>query len=430
MSVLEEQGAPLHTLRLTVAEYFAGIGLVRMGLEQAGWQVVFANDISHKKYQMYEGFFPDARLHYSVQDIFELDPQIIPHAILATCSFPCVDLSLAGNMNGIHGKHSSAFWWFINILQAQGNNAPPLVMVENVHGWLHSNNGRDFRFTVEALNKLGYVCDVLALDSLRFTPQSRPRVFLIGAKFKQSVGIEMILQRAKSLLPERLRESLTANPDLSWFYQEIPEPPALCTNGLSRAVESIPDEDVRWWPRSEVQRHLDMMDVQHRVRVEQLAVQDKYSYRSFFRRIRNGHQRAEVRTDDVAGCLRTASGGSGKQFLICAGKETIKMRAMTPREYARLQGVPDSYPIVADGVQALTGFGDAVSVPVINWIAQNVLTPLIGDNLDNAELRNHLAAYSVHDDGARLFWRVYKNKQTGFLEHVEDDRTDSNEQPA
>ena len=103
---------------------------------------------------------------------------------------------------------------------------------------------------------------------------------------------------------------------------------------------------------------------------------------------------------------------------------------MTPREYARLQGVPDSYPIVADGVQALTGFGDAVSVPVINWIAQNVLTPLIGDNLDNAELRNHLAAYSVHDDGARLFWRVYKNKQTGFLEHVEDDRTDSNEQPA
>jgi len=51
------------------------------------------------------------------------------------------------------------------------------------------------------------------------------------------------------------------------------------------------------------------------------------------------------------------------------------MRAMTPREYARLQGVPDEYPITVNGVQALTGFGDAVCVPVISWIAEHVLNP-------------------------------------------------------
>ena len=50
---------------------------------------------------------------------------------------------------------------------------------------------------------------------------------------------------------------------------------------------------------------------------------------------------------------------------------------MTPREYARLQGVPDKYPIVAAGVQALTGFGDAVCVPVITWIAENILSSLV-----------------------------------------------------
>jgi DNA (cytosine-5)-methyltransferase 1 len=49
---------------------------------------------------------------------------------------------------------------------------------------------------------------------------------------------------------------------------------------------------------------------------------------------------------------------------------------MTPREYARLQGVPDEYPITTNGVQALTGFGDAVCVPAISWIAENILNPL------------------------------------------------------
>jgi DNA (cytosine-5)-methyltransferase 1 len=127
---------------LTVVEYFAGIGLVRMGLQRYGWEVVFANDISPKKYEMYQAFFPDSCEHYSVKDIFDVNPRGVPFATLATCSFPCIDLSLAGNMNGmIDGRHSSAFWGFINILRAQGESAPPIVLLENVPGWLHSNGG-------------------------------------------------------------------------------------------------------------------------------------------------------------------------------------------------------------------------------------------------------------------------------------------------
>ena len=103
------------TTQLTVAEYFAGIGLVRMGLQPLGWRVVFANDISHKKFEMHQDFFPDAEEHYKVDDIFKLNPAEIPATTLATCSFPCIDLSLAGNMNGIiNGNHSSAFWSFIS----------------------------------------------------------------------------------------------------------------------------------------------------------------------------------------------------------------------------------------------------------------------------------------------------------------------------
>ena len=94
-----------------------------------------------------------------------------------------------------------------------------------------------------------------------------------------------------------------------------------------------------------------------------------------YRRIREGMQRAEVRDDDLSGCLRTAIGGSGKQFNR-NGRRSSKNAGNDSREYARLQGVPDSYNISTNGVQALTGFGDAVCVPAISWIAENVLNPL------------------------------------------------------
>jgi len=366
------------TIPLTVAEYFAGIGLVRMGLEPCGWRVLFANDISDQKFEMYQAFFPDANQHYKIGNIFDIDPASAPTTILATCSFPCIDLSLAENMNGSGGAHSSAFWGFTKILKAQGDAAPPLILVENVPGWLYSNNGADFRLTVQALNDLGYICDVFALDALRFTPQSRLRVFIIGAKLPVSnQNVALIFKRHSSLLPDRLKKSLIANRDLRWFYTELPEPPPLRAGGLAEIIEQMDDTDNRWWSKEEVKRHFEMMKNAHREMVKRLIGDDWITYRTFYRRRREGQQRAEVRHDDIAGCLRTAIGGSGKQFLIEAGNGQLKMRAMTPREYARLQGVPDTYRITTNGVQALTGFGDAVCAPVITWIAKNALNPLV-----------------------------------------------------
>lgn len=281
-------------------------------------------------------------------------------------------------MNGLKGEHSSAFWGFISVLRSQGALSPPLVMVENVPGWLYSNDGNDFRVTVQALNNLGYACDVFTLDARHFTPQSRLRVFLIGIK-ANAVGesLDVILERPKVLASDRLKNTVFSNRDLLWFPLEIPTPPPLRTNGLTDIIESLDNDDIRWWPEQEVKRHMAMMDSTHYQRVMELVDQDDISYRTFFRRRRKEAQRAEVRPDDIAGCLRTAVGGSGKQFLIQVGQGKIRMRTLTPREYARLQGVPDEFKIKADGVQALTGFGDAVCVPVIQWIAVHVLNPVV-----------------------------------------------------
>lgn len=363
----------------TVAEYFAGIGLVRLGLQTAGWRVVFANDISPKKYAMYRAAFPDADDHFVLNNIFDLDVGQIPSTVLATCSFPCVDLSLAGKQQGLmNGKHSSAFWGFIDILKSQGRDAPDTVLLENVYGWLSSNRGDDFRLTIQSLNHLGYACDVFTLDALRFVPQSRPRIFVIGTRQRRlGLGVNGFMWRSAALMSSRLRAAIYANRDLDWIWFPLPEPPPYLTQGLKDIVEQLDETDPRWWSNAEVQRHINMMAASHRAKLERLASGMWISYRTMYRRMREGKQRAEMRDDDISGCLRTASGGSARQMLIAAGSGRIRMRHMTSREYARLQGVPDHYPIQVPETEALTGFGDAVCVPLIAWIAQNVLSQLI-----------------------------------------------------
>jgi DNA (cytosine-5)-methyltransferase 1 len=86
----------------------------------------------------------------------------------------------------------------------------------------------------------------------------------------------------------------------------------------------------------------------------------------------------EVRRDSIAGCLRTARGGSSKQALVEAGGGRLGVRWMTGREYARLQGVGDDFDFAGlSRNQVMFGFGDAVCVPVVAWIAREYLVPVL-----------------------------------------------------
>jgi len=84
---------------------------------------------------------------------------------------------------------------------------------------------------------------------------------------------------------------------------------------------------------------------------------------------------AELRTDGIAGCLRTPRGGNGRQILFVAGRGRYAVRLLTPRKCARLMGA-DDFKITVSMNKALFGFGDAVCVPVIRWIAENYLNPV------------------------------------------------------
>ena len=278
---------------LTAIEYFAGVGLFRMGLECAGWSVEFANDWDGERAQIYEGFFGDK---YEIRDIFSVSHEQIPHATLATCSFPCIDLSLAGKREGIHGQHTGAFWGFHELLRCQGSTSPPIVLLENVPGWLSSNGGDDFYAAATALNDLGYACDVFVVNARSFVPQSRPRVFMVGVKGTiPSIGF--VHPRSKRLMPRKLKELIDANSAIDWMQLDVPEPPPFRNKGFSsEIVEEMPDDSTLWWPEEKVEKHLRMMSPAHLELVKYLTNRDEISYRTFFRRRRAEGQRAEVRS--------------------------------------------------------------------------------------------------------------------------------------
>ena len=355
---------------LTAAEFFAGIGLVRAGLERAGIAVVWANDIEPVKRAVYASNFDAA--DYLLADVRDVRGVSVPAVDIATASFPCVDLSLAGHRRGMDGEQSGLFFEFARVLQEMGERRPPVVMLENVVAFVSSAGGRDLRITIEELNALGYICDMLTVDARWFVPQSRPRLFIVGTSDR--------LGTAASGTPGPLRSGsvasfIRANRDLA--LQELPVPiPPQDGRRLSDVVERIEPRDERWWKGERLGKFLNSISPKHQPRVDRLRQHGRTQWRTAYRRTRGGVPVWEIRADDISGCLRTARGGSSRQAVVEVTSGGIRARWMTPREYARLQGISDEfdYSAVTDS-QALFGFGDAVCVPVVTWIAQHVLMP-------------------------------------------------------
>jgi DNA (cytosine-5)-methyltransferase 1 len=341
------------------AEFFAGIGLVRMGLERVGWTCAFANDCDPVKATMYAGHFVDGPI---VADVARLNPEDVPPVTMATASFPCTDLSLAGPRKGIGGSRSGTVWSFLDLLE-EVRPRPPLIMLENVLGLVSSGGGGDLERLLRRLADLGYGLDLFAVDAAWFVPQSRPRLFVVGEQGARRCG----LAEPSPTRPARIVRFVEERSFLPWALADLPSPPRRASV-LADVLDHLPSDHPAWWSECRVRRLLDQATERHR-----LALEAHEGVATCFRRVRDGISRAEFRLDGVAGCLRTPKGGSAKQILIERRSAQTRARYLTARECARLMGA-DDYRISVPENSALFGFGDAVCVPVIEWIARHRLS--------------------------------------------------------
>jgi DNA (cytosine-5)-methyltransferase 1 len=377
-------------------EFFAGGGMARAGLG-SDWLCTFANDFDPMKIATYKTNWGDDGLICG--DVNEILTTQIPNlADLAWASFPCQDLSLAGNAKGLgtlnEQTRSGAFWAFWRLMEGliSERRAPAMIVLENVYGSLTANKGRDFAAIARCLALGGYRFGAMVIDAARFVPQSRPRVFMVAFRNEMRVPEHLIASQPSPAWHPAVMEvavdRLSEMDRESWLWIVPPEP----KNDVPPLSDLILDEpgDASWHSAAETQKLIAMMSDVNRNRLSAMQAKGRRLVGTIYKRTRvDGagvrRQRAELRDDNIAGCLRTPGGGSSRQTIVVVEGQTVHTRLLSAREAARLMGLPDSYQLPARYNDAYHIAGDGLVVPVVRFLADTVIEPIL--------LQNHVNQY-------------------------------------
>jgi DNA (cytosine-5)-methyltransferase 1 len=380
--------------RFTFCEFFAGGGMARAGLGDS-WRCLFANDFDEKKVSTY-------RANWGAGDITHCDVASLVTSDLPTrvvdliwASFPCQDLSLAGGYRGLGREEddsrtrSGTFWPFWKLVRGlvKRGGAPRTIVLENVAGCLTSHGGKDFAAITSALSDADYRFGAAVIDASHFVPQSRPRVFFIAARKGQTIPSSLTDHETQDCWhPQALVqafEGMTALAKGNWVWWNIAQPAT--RNSVFADVIEDNATDVKWHTPAETHYLLQLMSPLNRRKVEAAMRSGRRTVGSVYRRTRPdergvSRQRAEVRFDDVAGCLRTPAGGSSRQTILVVEGKSVRSRLLSPREAARLMGLDDNYILPERYNDAYHVCGDGVCVPVVRHIAAHILEPILNEN--------------------------------------------------
>jgi len=299
---------------------------------------------------------------------------------LAWASFPCQDLSAAGRGLGLTGSRSGTFWAFWKHMESlkKEYRAPKIIVLENVCGAITSNQGRDFSVIAESLVNSGYRVGAIIIDAVHFVPQSRPRLFIIAVEATISISEQLIRTDPSGLWHPRniveAKYNLSAKVQEAWVWWNLPHPPIRGTT-FATVIESEPT-GVKWNSEVVTQSLLSMMTPVNLLKVQKAQSSGELKIGALYKRTRNGLCRAEVRFDDVAGCLRTPTGGSSRQTIMVIKGRSIQTRLLSSREAARLMGLPENYTLPKSYNEAYHLVGDGVAVPVVEFLNQTLLQPI------------------------------------------------------
>ena len=307
----------------TAVSLFAGVGGFDLAFERAGAKVVASVEIDKKCQDVLAKHFPQSKIFGDIQGVTGeqlIAAGFVPGTGFIAGGFPCQDLSVAGKQEGLGGSRSGLFWEICRILdetKAQG------FVLENVGGLLSSNNGRDMRTVINALNERGYGIAWRTLNSQYFgVSQRRKRVFIVG--FRGESG-------------ERAAEVLAIAESRRWFV------------GTGRKAESKPAVG------SPKRTANDLIHTFSKARRAQ-SVEDYETWveRDFTNTLNAFDNATEVRATEL---------------VISQGR----VRRLMPIEMERLQGFPDNWTEGQADSNRYKQMGNAVTVPVAQWIIERML---------------------------------------------------------
>ena len=386
------KASPRRQPGFTFYEFFAGGGMARAGLGPR-WKCLFANDFDLKKAETYKAHWGEGDL--LTKDVRKVTPSELPGVPgLIWASFPCQDLSLAGMGAGLKGDRSGTFWPFWTLVKdlADEDRTPRVIVLENVCGTLTSHGGKDFTAIADALAMAGYRFGAVVVDAVEFVPQSRPRLFIIAVAAGADIPQAQLREDAslhwhpKALQTAHL--ALRGKAKEQWLWWNMPAPP-MRAGRFADLVEENP-QGVAWHTPAETKKLLGMMSAGNLEKVEAAKRSGQLLVGTIYKRTRADSdgkvQRAEVRFDEIAGCLRTAAGGSSRQLIMVVKGDSVRSRLLSIREAARLMGLPEDYQFPKSYNEAYHLIGDGVVVPVVRYLADKIIEPILLNNLTKVDI--------------------------------------------
>jgi DNA (cytosine-5)-methyltransferase 1 len=306
---------------LKTIDLFAGIGGIRIGFENAGFESVFSNDFEPMCKQTYDLNFETSKLH--IEDIRNIDPESLPDFDFLLGGFPCQAFSIAGHRQGFDDEkdRGNLFFYIAEILKVK---QPMGFLLENVKNLKTHDNGRTFQVIQKILNELGYHVKFEVLNTMNHgnVPQNRERIYIVGFK---SIEQCMTFSFPDQIpLTKTIKDILEDQVDSKYYYNGKPL--------YDRIKDDVIDENkVYQWRRQYVREN----------------------------------------KKNVCPTLTANMGMGGHNVPII--KDSVGIRKLTPLECLRLQGFPDSYllPQITDGA-LYKQVGNSVSVPVIERIAKQI----------------------------------------------------------
>lgn len=370
---------------IKIASLFSGIGGFEKGIQQAADKLnidikyVFASENDKYARQIY-------RKNFGVEphgDITKIKASNVPDHDILCGGFPCQDLSIAGEREGLCGARSGLFFDIIRILREK---QPELVFLENVEGLLSSSKGWDFARIIIELESVGYTCEWQVLNTKAFLPQTRKRVFIIGHLTGSERSGRKIFPIGQSGKVDNEKEPKVYTIDANYYKGQAKQSQTmiLCDSGIHRETQ-LRNETIPPLRANTGAGH------------NNIICHSTFPRNSVSGQGGTGHLQRDnglvyccdaannisVEISGIVKCI-TGGGHSGGNHSDMTVLKTIKnIRRLTPKEVERLQGFPDGWTsegldddgniVKISDTQRYKACGNAVSVPVIEFISERLL---------------------------------------------------------
>ena len=329
--------------KFTFIDLFAGIGGIRLGFQAIGGKCIYSSEFDAPAQKTYEANFGEV----PYGDITKQETKnAIPDGIDIVCAgFPCQAFSMAGKRMGFDDNYKGMCrgTLFKEVVEICEKHQPKVVFCENVKGLLIHDKGRTLKVIQGAFEEIGYHFYYTVLNSKDFgVPQHRERLYMVALR---------------NDIVKRLSKG-----DANWTFP-FPQP-----HGEEVTLQSIRE-----------------VNVPARYYLSTTYVETLRRHRAHHEALGHGFGYEIRKWDGLAGAI--VCGGMGRERNLVIDKtnrvlvpethikgtiNTEGIRKMTPREWARLQGFPEEFKLVLSDVHLYKQFGNSVSVPVIQAIAQKI----------------------------------------------------------